>query len=319
MAGSISLSLSQQFDSLGKPLNGGRLETFAAGTTTRQSAYQDSALTLPWPNPLTLDSAGRIPQLYFADGFIKIRLTDRNGVPQISADSILVVGPSSGSGGGSSVDQNALLSTGDLKYRYATGTLAGWVRLNGRTIGSSTSGATERANADCEPLFLFLYGVDSTLAVTGGRTGNAAADWAANKAIALPDARGRVFAGLDDMGNSSAGLLAGLMSPNSITLGAIGGVESVAITALQLPAHSHPNTLTDPGHAHSITSMNVTSVQNGTGANQGNLLVTTSASPATVNTNSAVTGISITNASTGNGDAHPNLQPTLQVTAYIRL
>jgi hypothetical protein len=61
MAGSISLSLSQQFDSTGAPLNGGLLYTYAAGTTTPQSAYQDYSLTIPWPNPMVLDSAGRIP------------------------------------------------------------------------------------------------------------------------------------------------------------------------------------------------------------------------------------------------------------------
>jgi hypothetical protein len=75
MAGTIPLSLSQQFDSLGHPLSGCKLYTIQAGTTsTPQSAYQDSALTLPLPNPQTCDSAGRLPQFFLADGSIKIRL-----------------------------------------------------------------------------------------------------------------------------------------------------------------------------------------------------------------------------------------------------
>ena len=87
MAGSISLSLSQQFDELGKPLSGGQLFFIQAGTTSSpQNAFQDAALTLPYPNPLTLDSAGRVPQLFFADGQIKIRLTDKRGVQQLVAD-----------------------------------------------------------------------------------------------------------------------------------------------------------------------------------------------------------------------------------------
>src|ERR1700686_2544976 len=98
MAGSILLSLSQQFDSLGKPLNGGLLYTFAAGTTNPQSAFQDVALTIPYPNPITVDGGGRVPPFYLADGQIKIRLTDKFGVLQVSADNLLVIGASSGTG-----------------------------------------------------------------------------------------------------------------------------------------------------------------------------------------------------------------------------
>src|SRR5690242_7265363 len=104
MAGTIPLSFTQQFNSLGRPLAGGKLYFYAAGTTTPQSAYQDSGLTLPWPNPIELDSAGRVPQLFFADGSIKVRLTDAAGVVQVAADAILVIGASSGGGGGSPVD-----------------------------------------------------------------------------------------------------------------------------------------------------------------------------------------------------------------------
>ena len=59
MAGTISLSLSQQFNSQGVPLAGGRLYFFQAGTTTPQSAYQDSGLIIPHANPIILDAAGR--------------------------------------------------------------------------------------------------------------------------------------------------------------------------------------------------------------------------------------------------------------------
>lgn len=63
MAGSISLSLSQQFDELGAPLAGGELSFIKeAGTTsTPQNAFQDYDLAIPHPNPLKLDAAGRVP------------------------------------------------------------------------------------------------------------------------------------------------------------------------------------------------------------------------------------------------------------------
>jgi len=239
-AGSISLSLSQQFDSLGRPLNGGKIYFIQAGTTsTPQNAYQDSALTLPWPNPLTLDTAGRVPQLFFADGNIKVRITNSAGVSQLVADNILVVGASSGGGGGGTVDATTVLATGDLKVKYGTGALSGFVRANGRTIGSATSGASERANADCQSLFEYLWGADANLSVSTGRGVSAAADWAANKTITLPDWRGRALAGLDDMGNSAAGrLTASYFGTSAIALGAAGGAESKTLLTANLPAYT---------------------------------------------------------------------------------
>src|SRR3990170_1836543 len=139
MAGSISLSLSQQFDAQGRPLSNGKLYFFQAGTSTPQDAYQDVALTIKHPNPMTLDASGRISAFYLADGQIKIRLADQAGVTILAVDNLLVIGPSSGAGSPPSVDATKLLDVGDVKCRYSTGTLVGWVRLNGRSIGSATS------------------------------------------------------------------------------------------------------------------------------------------------------------------------------------
>jgi len=58
----------------------------------------------------------------------------------------------------------------------------------------------------------------------------------ANKLV-LPDLRGRVVAGKDNMGGSSQNRLT---SPvNGDNLGAAGGEQSVSLTEAQLPAHSH--------------------------------------------------------------------------------
>lgn len=240
MAGSINLSLSQQLDNTGKPLAGGRLFFFQAGTTTPQSAYVDSALTITYPNPIVLDTAGRIPAFFIADGQIKIRLTDKFGNVVIAADNLVVVGPSSGGGGGGgSVDPNTVFSTGDIKSKYLNGPISGWVRLNGRTIGSVTSGATERANADCEALFNLLWNNDANRPVSGGRGASSAADWAANKTIALPDGRGRVLAGLDDMGATPAGRLTSTYLIGTPTnLGAEGGSQSSTLITANLPPYT---------------------------------------------------------------------------------
>ena len=256
-AGTISLSLMQQFGTDNKPLNGGLLYFYAAGTTTPQNAFQDSGLTIPWPNPLTLGSTGRVPQLFFADGQIKVRLTNAAGVVQLAADNLLVVGPSGGGGGGGSVDATTVFQTGDTKLRYGTGVHTGWVRQNGRTIGSATSGATERANADCQPLFEYLWSTDANLVVSTGRGASANADWVANKTIALPDARNRAMAGLGDMGNSDAALFTGstFASGNGITLGSRLGVGTPR-TLLQSALPNATLALSATGSASVLSTTN---------------------------------------------------------------
>lgn len=319
-AGSITLSLSQQFDSLSRPLNGGLLYTYAAGTTTPQSAYQDSGLTIPYPNPITLDSAGRVPQLFFADGSIKIRLTNSAGVVQLAADGILVIGASSGGGGGSPVDATTILATGDVKIKYGTGALTGFVRANGRTIGSATSGATERANADCQALFEYLWGADANLSVSGGRGASANADWVANKTITLPDARGRVWAGLDDMGNSAASrLTVASMVSGGTTLGSVSSAaETRALTTTHLPPYTPSGTVSQPtanvsGNA-AITPFSG-SLSSAVSPGSGVGVYSTGQHGLLTITQPTFTGVAQGGAST----PFPIVQPTILTTYYIKL
>jgi hypothetical protein len=246
-AGTVpGFSLTPQFDLTGHVAPGCKLYIIQAGTTsTPQNAYQDSGLSILHPNPMTCDAGGRLDQFFIADGVIKLRLTDRNGVQLFVGDNLLVVGASGGGGGGGTVDPTTILATGDIKVAYGIGILSGFVRANGRTIGSATSGATERANSDVQALFQYLWGADANLAVSGGRGASAAADWAANKTIALPDWRGRVLAGLDDMGNSAAGRLTATYFGTAATaLGAAGGLQTNTLLTTNLPPYTPSGTTT---------------------------------------------------------------------------
>lgn len=51
----------QFFDNNGTPLAGGKLYSYAAGTTTPQVTYTTSAGNVAHTNPIVLDSAGRVP------------------------------------------------------------------------------------------------------------------------------------------------------------------------------------------------------------------------------------------------------------------
>lgn len=310
MAGTTPLSLVQQFDSTGAPLAGGLLNFFVAGTVaTPQQIFADFGLTTPLPNPLTLDSTGRVPQHWIADGLIHIRLTDSQGLVYVDT-TMQVLGPSSGGGGGGgTVDPTSIMSTGDMKAKYGTGPLAGFVRCNGLTVGNPTSGATERANADTQALFIYLYGIDPNLVVSGGRTGNALNDYNANKTITTPDLRGRVIAGLDGMGNSLAGrLTAAFSTATPDVLGSGFGAESQTLTTAQIPPHAHP--ITDQQHQHGAAITNSGgAAQFGPGGGGG---------LGTATTNFAFTGITTTN-NAGGGGAHANVQPTLLITFYMKL
>jgi hypothetical protein len=329
-AGTIGLSLTQRFDPVtAKPLNGGKLYFIQAGTTsTPQNAFQDSALTIPWPNPITLDAGGNIPQLFFADGQIKIRLTSAAGVTQIVADNILVVGASSGGGGGGTVDPTTIMQPGHVEVFYGTGVLTGFVRANGRTIGSATSGATERANADTSALFAFLWGADANLAVSGGRGASAAADYAANKTLTLPDWRGRSIAGLDDMGSSAAGrLTASYFGTAATVLGAAGGAEKQTIATSQVP------TITSSNAAQSITVNPLGSTGFFVPYSNASWFSTTTPATGAINimqsggslsftsSFSGTNNISVTSNNTGGGSPTPvvTAQPTMLATIYLKL
>lgn len=252
MAGSISIAGSQQFDELGKLLAGGRVYWIQAGTTsTPQNAFYDPALTLPLPNYYTLQADARVPFHYLADGQIKVRIQDANGVIRFEQDNILVIGPSSGGGGGGGVDPTTVFQTGDVMWLDVQGTRTGWVRDNGRTLGNASSGATERANADTSALFAWLWNnfTNTQCPVSGGRGANAAADFAANKTITLPDKRGYIVGGLDDMGNSAAGRFANVpvVSGDVTTAGSVIGATTTTLITANLPPYTPSGSVASSG------------------------------------------------------------------------
>jgi hypothetical protein len=62
----------QFFDNNGVILSGGKIYTYAAGTTTPQATYTSASGTTPHANPIILDSAGRVPggEIWLTDGLV---------------------------------------------------------------------------------------------------------------------------------------------------------------------------------------------------------------------------------------------------------
>lgn len=164
--------------------------------------------------------------------------------------------------------------------------------------------------------YLFCYGQNvsrTTFAALFTAIGTAYGVGDGSTTFGIPDLRGRVVAGLDNMG----GVAASRLTSNTITGGATilgnnngNSIEQNSLSVGQLPAHTHNNTLTDPGHHHTIPLSAPTSV--------GSTSVTVLLNAGSTDTSTATTGITITNASVGSGNPVNNVQPTMVMNYIIK-
>lgn len=198
----------------------------------------------------------------------------------------------------------------------------GYVWANGTTIGNASSNASGRANADCSALFsklwMALANTEAAIYDSAGSTTtrglDAASDFAANKAISLPDRRDRLAVGKGTMGGATAAgriLNTSPVSLDTSTLGKAAGADRETLITSQIPAHNH--NVTDPGHTHTFSryNQNVTAYTNAPGG------VRADGSSDSPSTGSSTTGISIQNA--GGGGAHNNLPPVIVCNVIIKL
>jgi hypothetical protein len=231
---------SYEFDNNGERAPGALVYFFAAGTSTPYPVYQDADESTPHEHPVEADGNGRWPAIFIPFGDYKEITTTAGGTTLFSVDDVPNPAPFTDD---FEVDETAQLNTGDFWGSLKNGTRTGAVRLNGRTIGNAASGATERANADTEDLFTFIYDnlANGQAAVSGGRGASAAADYAANKTIALPDWRGTGPRGFADMGNTASTNLdaAPVVTGSTILPGSILGANTHVLLTAESPAHTH--------------------------------------------------------------------------------
>ena len=205
-----------------------------------------------------------------------------------------------------------IFETDTLSYRWYNGTAwegvtpvgtiqpfagstapSGWLFCFGQTL-----------NATSSPIYTDLY---SALGTTYGGS--------SISAFNVPDLRGRVAAGKDNMGGTTASRItnagAGIVGT---TLGASGGTETHTLTQAQLAVHTH----IQDAHGHSASSyIRVGGYDDYNFTGNGDWVTDSDAGErgtrptyTTVNANTA------TNQNAGSGSAHLNTQPTI-ITNYI--
>lgn len=307
-------------DRNGDPYAGAKAYFFDAQTTTPQIVYKEADLSIPHDHPVVANADGEFPPVFLVEQTShRVRITTADDVTVWDVDGVSVpttVPPDPPSG---ETPAEYLYQTGDIKMAWRVSAPTGYVRCNGRSVGAPSSGASERANDDCEALFKFLWNNDPNLAVSGGRGATADGDWSAAKRIDLPDFRGRVPVGMDGMGNADAGRVTDdQLGKDSNTLGSDGGSAVHTLTVAEMPEHKHSvsgTAQTAGEHTHNIKSK-----LGGAGApapawQTGPDITNFSTDAAGAHTHN-VTGEA---ANVGGGVAHNNLQPSLIVPFFIKL
>lgn len=197
-------------------------------------------------------------------------------------------------GGGSGFD------VGDVKTSARISSPAGWLLLNGQTLGNSGSGATSAGSA-FQNLFILLWNdwsnavlpILNSNGTVSTRGASALADWNANKRIPIPNIAGRTPVGV--------GTGVGLSARN---LGETFGEEKHILTIPEIPAHDHGG----GNHNHNSDSASLNAIV-------GNYVVKTGFSgfgtSATYNSGNIIQ-------SQGGSLGHNNMQPGLVLNFFIK-
>lgn len=150
---------------------------------------------------------------------------------------------------------------GNVKYGYNSTPPTGYLLENGDTIGSASSGATH-AGAIYEAIYQYYWDniSDTYAAVSSGRGASAAADFAADKTLTIPNNDKRVPYGA---GTASAGVTTGAETVQST--GTVGTSGATTLTASQVP------TLTYTAQSGDVNDGGTTHFAESAGANAGTL------------------------------------------------
>lgn len=217
---------SQFFDNSGVPLAGGLIYTYLAGTTTPLVSYTSSTGLTAHPNPIVLDSAGRINEVWIPEGTnSKFVLQTSTNVLIGTYDSLFPIAslPVSiyNGGTGATTAEGARINLGLGTFLVPTGSIvmwpssvipSDWKLCNGDALSRTT--------------FATLFSlIGTTFGVGDGTT-----------TFNLPNYKDRMPYGAD-----------------TYAIGATGGSANAVLVS---HTHTATSNVTDPGHTHAFTTGN---------------------------------------------------------------
>lgn len=318
----------QYLDDDGNPVANGTIDYYIPGTTTRKNTWQDAAQTQLNTNPVILNAGGHPPASPSGNSGTYGSGSYRQVLKKFDGTTVWdrITASTDGGGNVTTVGDGDLVGTmknwagmiAPAQYMFAAGQavsrttypdLMTAITLNQNVVCTSGSptltgvsdttqlrtGANIEAN--CLPPGVTVVSVTSnTVTMSTNATASAATTarffvWGngnGSTSFNLPDMRGRVIAGRDNMNaptTAAAGrLTTSVFGTNPDATGATGGQQSVSLILPNLPLYTPTGriAITDPGHTHTYNAPNVVSGVGGGGGTFVNGIVGgTTASSAT--------------------------------------
>lgn len=348
----LPLAETQFLDNNGDPITNGTVDFYIPGTTTRKTTWQDSAKTVPNTNPVVLDAAGRA--LIYGYGSYRQVVKDENGNliwDQVTNSYSFPNGGSSTGDGllvGSVLPWSGLVAPNQYVFAYGQELLRSSfpdffnaitiTQTVNCTIGSpivtgigdtSQTPIGAKIELSCvsggigtvinKTSTTYTLNLNSIVTSTVSAITFPFGDGNGSTTFNVPDLRGYVMAGRDNMGGIAANRLTSNYFANASAIGATGGSQNHVLTQAELSVNlgTANSVVTDPGHTHSVTYEGATAG----GVNQRFATGLNHNSDVTETTTSATTGITVATTITNSlgGNAHSIVQPTITLNYIIKV
>lgn len=356
----------QYLNDAGDPVAAGTVDYYVPSTSTRKTVWLNASKATPSTNPVVLDAAGR-PQptgQTFGDGTYRQVVKDANGLViwdavtnSTGGGGATPVVPTVGDGlvvgsilpwSGLAAPTNYVFAYGQAISRTAFPLYMSTVTISTNLICTSglnvLSGIADTSQihigtpveASCVAPGTTVTNV-STTSVTVSSNATISTGLAAkffpfgngdgSTTLNVPDLRGRVLAGRNNMGGTASSTLTsaffGPQGPNA--QGSVGGAQIHNLTANENGPHNHDVFFIDPGHTHGTTAAGGGAALFSAGGTQafasGSFATSSVTGGFTIN--SALTGGSVASAASGgtgnitafsgSGQSFSIVQPTAMI------